>query len=710
MTKVQRLLKQESERRLPDVYILMRVFFPDIPTDSFLERFKAALESVKRNRDDYDRHGGVLKLLINDDTRNAGWSHFNQLHFNLQRLGFINDLNYKIWTTKGKGSAYATYRIREEFLEWSKGDDRAIAVTLDQDDQLKDEAVRRIAENSKLCGITISPFEIQDEEKLDITDDGGKRHNRMTMCLANDRILRRDLASLSSIGWTKAFSRTILERYHHDLTRFLDAERGGADAFFSEHRAYEDFIDFYALLYSDVQLAGSPYKSHIYVKHKESITSSPSVEDFRNHRTASLIALIDLCYANQHATLDDGKKKLCDDFECLLLRFISSKVYQIEHIISKYRDEYLHNGANIYDEFAAQTHDGYFISKICRLALGEKRTDSPQDQDLFRYPTGRGKNSKQNFERLFSASHLSSIPEYQFKIENASPRFVLRKATLKESEYINNKPKTKTDDEITKLYGKSTPPQKKRLYFIGYIILGWIVLAIVVVALRKKLGFDVQTQQTLAAAIISVWLGVLTYLLTERGKVKTMADEQYSMQKLYYSEFIDFTRHLEANLKVMIQIRKQLIESPGINHVESIHFINLKWPESSCLFSDNMAKIISKERVDDFARLRVNLRNINNSGDWLSSIDSATTNILPNLEWEIARHFGYLLNMYYLAKNNFSFANQNELDMFINENSIKNQLADLFLDYPAKERSEQVVFFLNKYYDDRRMRRSVLIS
>ena len=79
------------------------------------------------------------------------------------------------------------------------------------------------------------------------------------------------------------------------------------------------------------------------------------------------------------------------------------------------------------------------------------------------------------------------------------------------------------------------------------------------------------------------------------------------------------------------------------------------------------------------------------------------------MEWEITRHIGYLLNMYYLAKNNFSFASQNELDMFVHENSIKNRLTGLFMDYTAKERSEQIRFFIEKYYDDRRMKRAVLI-
>ena len=122
-----------------------------------------------------------------------------------------------------------------------------------------------------------------------------------------------------------------------------------------------------------------------------------------------------------------------------------------------------------------------------------------------------------------------------------------------------------------------------------------------------------------------------------------------------------------------------------------------------------MAKIISRDRVDEFSRLKVNLRNINNSSDWLRTGNNTGKILVSELEWEIARHFGYLLNMYYLRDNNFSFASQNELDLFINENAIKHKLSDLFMDYPSNERVKQVDFFINMYYDDRRMRRSVLV-
>ena len=358
-------------------------------------------------------------------------------------------------------------------------------------------------------------------------------------------------------------------------------------------------------------------------------------------------------------------------------------------------------------------HDGYFISKICRLALGENRGESsPQDKELFQFATGRGEHSRENIETLFSEGHLNSIPEYHLNVKNAPVRFAVRKAVECERRLAGIDRKSQQDEEdiIRELSGGKRTPNQKRLRYLWWILAAVLALPALFIYIFKWIGYDALGHQQLTAAIISIWVAVLTYLLNEIGKVRLLANEEASLQKLYYSEFLDFIRHLEANLKVMIQIRKQMKESPSQLGVEDIHFDNLSWPEASCLFSDDMAKIISKERVDDFSRLKVNIRNINNSSKWLKHISNTDgKNLLTDLEWEISRHFGYLVNMYYLQDHRFSFGTQNQLDMFLNENSIKNKLTELFMDYPAEERSAEVDFFVGKYYDDRRMRRSVLV-
>lgn len=768
------MLFKKRNRTWPTVYVLMRTYSPSITSTEFFEKWKVALASVYSNKKDYEEKGGRVVLIINDDTPRCAWGPYRAYLYTLIRTledaGFAST-DYILRDSNGKGSAYGTHQVRQAFL-YASDNDNDIAVTLDQDDLLKPKALCHIAKRMEAPGIVISPFEIRDSENLDITDDGGRRHNVIarrcryldpkkkqnfiprnkyakvafpkSIFLAGDFIcpilqnigkfikrgcqllshfflhVRPKVYSFSSIGWTKAYSKKVLEQYYRDLSDFMDKERGpagckpgeGAELFFSEHRAYEDFIDFYSLLLSNVNIRGSLFKSHTYIKNKASITSTPTVEDFCNHRTASLIALIDLCYANKDACFDNSMtKKLREDFEYKLLRFVSSKVYQVDHIISDYRKKYSSEGDDKFAEFSALTHDGYFISKLCRLALGENRGNK-QDVQLFQYATGRGDKSRDNFESLYSNNHINAVPEYGIKTLSASPRFALRKCVIEERRMagIEKPAKDESDAEIAKLYGTNLPPNQKRLRSIRKVIIFWfIILAGGAAVVIRYFNDEIQNYQQLLVGIISIWLAVLTYLLTERGKVKALAGEESSLQKLYYSEFIDFIRHLEANLKVMIQIRKQLKESGSPMKVEAIHFANLKWPESSCLFSDEMAKIISRERVDEFSRLKVNLRNISNSSKWLENVTNPNPNLAPELEWEIARHFGYLLNMYYLRDNNFRFPSQNDLDLFINENALKHKLSDLFMDYPSEKRVEQVEFFINMYYDDRRMRRSVLV-
>ena len=211
-----------------------------------------------------------------------------------------------------------------------------------------------------------------------------------------------------------------------------------------------------------------------------------------------------------------------------------------------------------------------------------------------------------------------------------------------------------------------------------------------------------------------------SYLLNEFSKVNILAKEEGAQKKLYFSEFEDLIRHLEANLKVMIEVRKQLSEGyiPA-----SIHFINLSWPNTSCLYSDDIVKVLDKRKVDDFARLKVNLRNIQNSSEWLAKyVQEKHTyeEICNSIDWEIARHIGYLMNFLYLKNNNFQFPSQNELDYYIKEKHLKEYLSQLFISYSGESehtqyndnysRMEMVDKYLSMYYDDRRMCRRVLID
>lgn len=774
----------------PTAYVLMRLYCKDIHAyKEYLQGLKEPLDSVVDNKKEYGR----LVLIINDDTRqeenDAYQEYLGARNTQLDNL-FGSDGWLDTQSPGGEGSANATFRARE-FILSLKGNPNDIVISLDHDDLLKPGAVKNISHKMKPGGIVVSPFEMKDDKNLDITDDGGRKHNRLSRRLScrcyakrfiegqqnppqehykkvyfphgrNERAEfrhricdnrklfcsrrrvhcknfwtgRNNVADLSSIGWTKSYSRAVLEKYHADLRAFFWS-RGGAKEFFKHNQAYEDFLDFYVLLFDGLTISGVKERTHVYNKHDKSITSSPKVDDFRDVRTAMLIALIDLCYAHEKADLykdrieeeaENGKiiteevehsyTKLRQDYKGKLLRFVSSKVYHIEAIIKKYNTAFNSEGQRRFADFAAKTHEGFFMSKLCRLGLRENRMIK-QDNELFEHAQySTAEDTKKNFEDLFSVKTFNEVPQYKEKLKAASPRHVLRKAVAQEAPRQKKKKMDETDEKVAAIMADSRTPHQRQLKgrillrnsLYGVIILFFVLITIDAYWIPLFPGFSLKTfifnYQPITAAIIAFIGVLLTLLIDSIGKVRVLADDEQATAKLYYSEFHDFIRHLEANLKIMLQIRKDLKE--GKTSPETVHFDNLKWPESSSLFSNEIAKLIVRDRVDDFARLKVNLRNINNSADWLSGLAKDRIPMQDALEWEITRYFGYLANMYYLDKNSFHFPSQNALDSFIHDSSTKHRLTSLFMDYPAEERETEVGYFIDRYYDDRRMKRSVL--
>lgn len=351
--------------KLPDAYILMRVCFPTKGKIQMRRRLRAALASAAENMAQYRRAGGRAWMLINDDTGAAPGLLAGVLEYaGLQREQYV------ITRTQGLGSAFAMHRLRSEFLYQTERHPEAFAMILDQDDRLMYGALLSVGKKMKPFGLVLTPFSVEDPRNLDILGDGGRRHNRITRRISAGNVFRDDLPALSSIAWTKAYSREILKRYHEDLCRFLDRERGGAEVFFSKRRAYDDFIDFYSLLFTDVRLAGVYMPTHVYVKHEDAITNRPRVEDFRTDRVETLLALVDMCFANRDSVLHDGGRKISEDFRELLRAYIVIKLSNVQTVISKYKvcgEKY-----GCLSEVAEE--DNYIVRRIVEVAMDSGAT------------------------------------------------------------------------------------------------------------------------------------------------------------------------------------------------------------------------------------------------------------------------------------------------------------------------------------------------
>lgn len=719
-----------------DVFILMRIF-NNYENPTFFDNLSKTLSFIVANRDRMKHngaHSGRICLMAYDDSPQgeAYTGHVEKLIDLFSSYGFDTKDKTLDYTrlNEHKQSAYALFYLRKRFVTLTSGaSGEAIAVILDQDDILNCEALPRIIETMPKDGIVLCPFEMGGHRYLNNVDVAQQKHNHFVRRLSRNSVNREDgdIVFAASMCWTKAYSKKSMRIYVETLERFLQDERTGWEDFFSEHTAYDDFIDYYILLRADIKIAATSYATHIYLKHPDSITSKPSVSDFLYHRTATLIALIDMTYHDSH--------KLIVPWKTLLFRHVAIKVMFIENILAKYRSDF-DKGDIQMAIFSEKTHSGYFINKFIRLALGEKR-DEEQKDELFRQEaTSRGKNSKANITDLLSCPQFNAIDAYKDKyeaIDYAESRYLLQMAVDIERDIL--KPNwggdKETEEELYSRYGIKETPNMRRyraISWVAWLFTGLILPAVLISILQghewiHRLPFVntlLATNPGVKAAMISLYGVIVTYLFKTKYDIRLLATEEQSQMKLYFSEFEDLIRHLEANLKVMIQIVKRMREGK-LFRPATIHMINLAWPDTSFLFSDEFAKIIDKDRVDDFARLKVNLRNINNSSAWLADYVQKETDperTIEAIEWEIARHFGYLVNFQYLKSNAFHFASQEELDKYINQNQVRNSLTALFMDYYSKEediennlteRQKYVDRYIRMYYDDRRMKRNVMV-
>lgn len=747
-------------KSLPRVYVLVRIFCNNMSDiNSFLEGLKKSLKTISDNN-----YNGKVIPLIYDDTPSKSNDYI------VRRNDLLNELfnkDYKLLRASktNKGSAYAMHRLREYFVTREDTMPSDIAIILDQDDELKRDAIRNIVKRMPKDGIVVSPFRIEDNDGIDITDDGGRIHNILarilsfeclTKLLIDSRIkeepknqklffpfslselkdlfigiwknalqcfkqlkynllglfkLRYGYADLSSICWTKSYSFKALKQYHNALSEFIEKNvsvgKYKIKTFYSQLDAYEDFIDFYVLLLKDVPISGNLRVSHIYKKHPDSITANPNIDDFKLKRTNSLLTLIDLCYFN--------KNKLQEKYKPLLHRFVASKVCQISCILNNYIKDYKEEGREEFAVFAAKVHNRYFVNKLTRLALGKNR-GTEQDEELFKQQFSRSTNTKSNFIDLFSVSVYKSIPQYKCKLDVSSARFILLCSAEQEKNLRNinenKKEENKNEEKKWEKISSHRRTQKRSICILLISIVVVIAVDIVCMVCLACGGYLSKYVDKLNVDILTSVLGflgvILTILVKENARIKTAIEEDVSTLKLYYSEFSDFIRHLEANIKVLIEIRKQSTWTKI--DIQSIHSENLKWPENSILLSDEMAKLIPKNKVDDFTRLKINIRNINNSSKWLTELINQNKLTVFELDWEISRYFGYLINLYYLREHDFKFASHDELDNYIDENFIKFRLTELFMSYKDEDRMKQVEYYIEKYQDDRRMERAILIK
>ena len=647
----------------------------------FLKRFERAIISVKINK---------CNLIISDDTprkNDEDWRrHRENIMRILKRHGFDKSKDNLFFTEEdgdkgGKGSSMAQWKLRKHFLKLTENDQEAFAVLLDQDDVLYDNAIKKVSRRMSSDSIVVSKFSIVGETERNIIADGGRVHNYLTG--SGKCIMKVFPHKLSTIGWTKAYSRNAMNCMVNDFEKFFE-KKEDINSFFGKYRAYEDFLDFYMLIRKDISLRACT-QTHMYYKHADSITAKPNINAFMVDRATMLATLADMCEFNSTMLKNGWERKLTN--------FLYRKIDEIEGILKKNRDKAT-DGDCMMKPFINETYEGWFVECVSSITNNiyiaqaiEKWKESKKKED--------------NIIDIIGAKFANRIKNHD---ENTDIKF---KRTTTDRQLQKNKINCRI--VISCII----------LVFIMSILQYYIDIEWNGCRLNFKLkqingdeNINVVEKLGVFVTIISTFYSVMLEL---RKRLEIKVDEETSLRKLYFAEFNDLIRHLKANLLVIIEIRLRMRSDKSVVIPMNIHFENLKWPDKSILFMEKVATIIDKSKVDDFSRLRLNIRNMNNSAEWLKNYCNSSfykkEKMEEMIDWEIWRMMAYYVNFLYMRDNNFNFPTLEQLDMYLSYPETKEILYNLFLSVDDRnDKMNMVAKFIEMYYNDRRERRNVVFQ
>ena len=145
---------------------------------------------------------------------------------------------------------------------------------------------------------------------------------------------------------------------------------------------------------------------------------------------------------------------------------------------------------------------------------------------------------------------------------------------------------------------------------------------------------------------LEIWTTLLIAaisFLVKRIVTLSIEWKKYNSEKEFYNgEIEDFSRHLIANINILKRLDEEIEDNnKQYKKIGYIHFTNLKVPHDSILLSNIPMEHSLFDNLNAIARLKVNIRNINNSADYLEHLakNNCDINELHRaIKWEIRRH------------------------------------------------------------------------
>lgn len=565
-------------------------------------------------------------------------------------------------------------------------------------------------------------------------------HDRLSRLCERFRCQYRQPYNFETLGWTKIYNQKTLKRYVDDLNDLFGTEEK-AQEFFKRHAAYEDFVDYMICLYGETKICGCRRFTHFYNKHTESITSKPTLKAFRSDRSSMLLLLLNLF----HYVKKNSKSPLVCNADRKLMRFIGIKTNQIEGIVEDYISDFK-KGDTSKSEFANIPTGDIFTNSLTRLALGLKREETGLhagvnmaecDMELF----GQGDFRPETGGNLVSLLQcIKDVPEYRSlantlslprsnkkewdedDLDNVrhaliSVRLIEKGLAMKSAgrDARNAMKHERYHDFIQ----QKTPRNNQKCNSYTLFAAGTLIIAIAtkLACCHQGTNFILQIQgknfmlQMIGIAS-ALWTAFATLVFNRIVSLTREIGEETILRRMYCAEFDDLIRHIVANAKVLWQIRREL-EMHTYMKPAAVHMTNLKWPDKSLLMSEDMIKVISKDKLDEFNRILLNVRNINNSAiflnTFLKSPDYTPEKMVLAIDWELARYFGYLANFeYFRNTGKFEFPQNEELDSFIDGPQFKNNASSIFMSANLYDRKTWLQYYLQMYKSDRRIIRKTI--
>lgn len=278
---------------LPKVYVLTRV---DMTTAEYLrEQITSVSNQIYPN----------IKQILLIDSQNMSEFQMDRIKEMIRHFQDEHGMQIQYSRSIGTGAAALSYEIRQLFVNSAKNQD--ISICLDSDDRFADnKVVSRIVAKMTMTqsNVCIIGFEIFGDIGLNFAKNYhndlvkkisknvnlwmklkvGKRRSvlpeRMYSLSAAELIDANEAHHVSTLGWTKCYTKTIAAIYQEQLQKQSRDKNHGLD--FVKNTKYEDFPDITALLLTKSKICAVSDTSILFRKRGGSATTNMTKSNYEN--------------------------------------------------------------------------------------------------------------------------------------------------------------------------------------------------------------------------------------------------------------------------------------------------------------------------------------------------------------------------------------------------------------------------------------------